>query len=80
MSEPRIEFLEEENRFGYKMECEVEPEFDLPPYVGIEAEVEKIQVTDEDVDVRIKAMQEMHSQIDRQGGRLGKRRKAISSS
>ena len=29
VSEPRIEFLDEENRFGYKMECEVEPEFDL---------------------------------------------------
>jgi trigger factor len=69
VSEPRIEFVEEENRFGYKMECEVEPEFDLPAYIGIEAEVEKIQVTDEDMDARIKAMQEMHTQlIDREAG------------
>ncbi len=69
VSEPHIEFLEEEDRFGYKMECEVEPEFELPAYVGIEAEVEKIQVTDADMDARIKAMQEMHSQlIDREAG------------
>jgi trigger factor len=69
VSEPRIEFLEEENRFGYKMECEVEPEFDLPAYEGIEAEVEKIQVADADVDARVKAMQEMHSQlVDREAG------------
>ena len=26
VSEPRIEFLEEENRHGYKMECEIVPE------------------------------------------------------
>jgi trigger factor len=63
VSEPRIEFLEEENRFGYKMECEVEPEFELPQYEGIEAEVEKIQVTDEDVEGRIKTIREMHSQL-----------------
>ena len=69
VSEPRIEFLEKENRYGYKMECEVEPEFDLPPYEGIEAEVEKIEVTDADMDARIKAMQEMHTQlIEREAG------------
>jgi len=69
VSEPRIEFVEEENRFGYKMECEVEPEFDLPVYVGIEAEVEKIQVTEEDIEKRLKTIQEMHTQlIDREAG------------
>ena len=69
VSEPHIEFLEEENRFGYKMECEVEPEFDLPAYVGIEAEVEKIRVTDEDMEKRVEAMRQMHSQlIEREAG------------
>ncbi len=49
VSEPRIEFLEEDNRYGYKMECEIVPEFELPAYEGIEVEVEKIRVTDEEV-------------------------------
>lgn len=61
VSEPRIEFLEENT--GYKMECEVEPEFDLPDYVGIEAEVEKTVVTDEDVTKRLETMREMHTQL-----------------
>ncbi len=61
VSEPRIEFLEENK--GYKMECEVEPEFDLPDYVGIEAEVEKTPVTDEDVSKRLEAMKGMHTQL-----------------
>jgi trigger factor len=61
LSEPRIEFLEEKH--GYKMECEVEPEFDLPAYVGIEAEVEKGQVTEEDVTKRLETMKEMHAQL-----------------
>ena len=63
VSEPRIEFVEEGERFGYKMECEVEPEFDLPVYEGIEAEVEKIQVAEADMDARLKSMQEMHTQL-----------------
>ncbi len=63
VSEPRIEFVEEGERFGYKMECEVEPEFDLPVYEGIEAEVEKIQISEADLDARLKSMQEMHSQL-----------------
>lgn len=61
LSEPRIEFLEEKH--GYKMEIEVEPEFDLPSYDGIEAEVEKAAVTEEDVTKRLEAMREMHAQL-----------------
>jgi trigger factor len=61
LSEPRIEFLEEKP--GYKMEVEVEPEFDLPSYEGIEAEVEKAEVTEEDVHKRLEAMREMHAQL-----------------
>ena len=61
LSEPRIEFLEEKH--GYKMECEVEPEFDLPAYVSIEAEVEKGRVTEEDVTKRLESMREMHAQL-----------------
>ncbi len=65
VSEPRVQFLEEAQN-GYKMECEVAPEFDLPEYQGIEVEVAKIEVTDEDVTKRLDAMRQMHSEfIDR---------------
>ena len=70
VSEPRIEFLEEDNRHGYKMECETVPEFELPAYEGIEVEVEKIRVTDEEVAGRLEAMRQMHTEmIDRPVGR-----------
>ena len=50
------------------MECEVEPEFDLPDYVGIEAEVEKTPVTDEDVTKRLESMREMHTRLVEKAG------------
>ncbi|OPY71110.1 MAG: Trigger factor [Syntrophorhabdaceae bacterium PtaU1.Bin034] len=68
VSEPRVEFLEDEGRFGYKMECEVVPEFETPPYKGIEVEAEKIDVTEEDIAKRLESMQQMHTQLmDREG-------------
>jgi trigger factor len=63
VSEPRIEFLEDDNRYGYKMECEIVPEFELPPYEGIEVEAEKVAVTDGDVAGRIEAMRETHTEL-----------------
>ncbi len=62
VSEPRIEFLDDDKP-GYKMECEVEPEFELPSYEGIPVEAEKIKVTDEEVDKRIEALRQMHAQL-----------------
>jgi trigger factor len=63
VSEPRVEFLEDEGRFGYKMECEVVPEFETPSYKGIEVEVERIDVTEEDIAKRLESMQQMHTQL-----------------
>ncbi len=63
VSEPRIEFLEEDNRYGYKMECEIVPEFELPTYEGIEVEVEAVSVTDEEVAGRLEAMRQMHTEM-----------------
>ncbi len=63
VSEPRIEFLEEDARYGYKMECETVPEFELPVYEGIEVEAEKVKVTDEDIAARLDSMRQMHMEL-----------------
>jgi trigger factor len=63
VSEPHVHFLEEKDRYGYTMECEITPEFDLPEYDGIETEVDKIAVSDEDVAKRVEATRQMHSEL-----------------
>jgi trigger factor len=68
VSEPRVEFLEEDSRYGYKMECEIVPEFELPSYEGVEVEVERIEVTDEEMAGRIEAMRQMHVEMVDRGG------------
>lgn len=50
VSEPIVNFIEEEGRHGYELECEVIPDIELPHYKGVEVEVEAINVTDEDVE------------------------------
>jgi trigger factor len=73
VSEPRIEFLDGDKP-GYKIECEVVPEFELPPYEKIGVEVEKIQVTDEEIDKRIESLRQMHSQMIEREGEEGARK------
>lgn len=68
VSEPRVEFLEDGSQYGYKMECEVAPDFELPEYQGVEAEVSKIEVTEEALTKRFDTMRQMHSElIDKEG-------------
>jgi trigger factor len=68
VSEPRVEFLEDGNEYSYKMECEVTPDFELPEYEGIEAEVPKVEVSEEALSKRLETMRQMHSElIDREG-------------
>jgi trigger factor len=62
VSEPRVQFLED-NQYGYTMDCEVAPEFELPDYQSIETEVAKIEVAEEGVAKRIDAMRQMHSEL-----------------
>jgi trigger factor len=62
VSEPRIEFLEN-NEHGYKMECEIMPEFELPSYKGIEVEVAKATVAEDELTKRLEAMREMHADL-----------------
>jgi trigger factor len=74
ISEPKVEFLEEDGRYGYTLECEVVPEFELPVYEGIETEVEKIVVTDEDIQKRLETMQKAHTQmLDRPEGEVAQK-------
>ncbi|MBA4418975.1 MAG: trigger factor [Syntrophus sp. (in: bacteria)] len=61
--EPIVEFVEKERNRGYTLECEVEPEIELPSYKGLEVEVEKITVTDEDIAHRIDGLRNMHAEM-----------------
>jgi trigger factor len=73
VSEPVIQFLDEQAKHGYTMECEVFPEFDLPPYRGLEVEVESLKVTPEEVDNRLESLKQMHAQlVAKEGGEAQK--------
>lgn len=62
VSEPRVTFPKESPQ-AYSMECEVAPEFDLPQYAGLELNVDRLKVTDEEVDNRVEALKQMHAQL-----------------
>ena len=73
VSEPVIQFLDEQAKHGYTMECEVFPEFDLPPYKGLEVEVESLKITPEEVDNRLESLKQMHAQlVTKEGGEAQK--------
>jgi len=68
-----VQFLDEQDKHGYTMECEVFPEFDLPPYKGLEVEVESLKVTPEEVDNRLESLKQMHAQlVAKEGGEAQK--------
>jgi trigger factor len=63
LTEPMVDFVEEDGRHGYTLECEVVPELELPSYKGLEVETEPIKVTEEDVKNRITGLREMHAEM-----------------
>ncbi len=63
VSEPSITFYDEKDKYGYTMECEVSPEFDLPEYKGLEIEVEPLKISPEDVDNRLDVLKQMHAEV-----------------
>ena len=63
VSEPSIRFYEEKDKYGYTMECEVSPDFDLPEYRGLEVEIEPLKISPEDVDNRLDALKQMHAEV-----------------
>ena len=63
VSEPSITFYDEKDTYGYTMECEVAPDFELPQYKGVEVEVEPLKISSEDVDNRLDALKQMHAEV-----------------
>jgi len=63
LTEPILNFVNEDDRHGYELECEVVPEIELPSYKGVEVEVEPINITDDDVEKRIDGLQHMHAEM-----------------
>ena len=61
--EPIVNFIDEDDRHGYELECEVVPEIELPSYKGVEVEVDPINITNEDVEKRIDGLQHMHAEM-----------------
>jgi trigger factor len=63
VSEPVIKFHDEKDSYGYTIECEVMPDFELPAYKGLEIEIEPLKITPEDVDNSLEALKQMHAEI-----------------
>jgi trigger factor len=63
VSEPQVVFPEDGSGVGYFMECEVLPEFELPPYKGLDAEVDQLKITEEEVDNRVEALRQIHASL-----------------
>ncbi len=63
VSEPVLKFRDEKDAYGYTMECEVAPDFDLPVYKGLEVEAEPLKITPEEVDNRLEALKQMHAEV-----------------
>ncbi len=71
VGQPVVDFIDETDRHGYVLECEVIPDIELPAYKGIEVEVEPIEITDEDVAKRIDGLRHMHAEVIAKGGDTG---------
>jgi trigger factor len=69
VTEPILSFINEENRHGYELECEIVPDIEISPYKGVEVEVEAINITDDDVEKRVDGLRNMHAEmINREDG------------
>ena len=52
----------------FTVKYDIYPKFDLPQYTGLEVEVKKAEVTDEDVEKEIKNLQEQNAMVVRKDG------------
>jgi len=64
VTEPVVDFVEDGEKHGYILDCEVMPEFEVPQYTGVEIEAEPINITDEDVEQRIESMRNFHASFE----------------
>jgi trigger factor len=60
LAQPEIEVtrLEDNETLEFTAEVDVKPEFELPAYDGIAAEVEDVEISDADVDEQVEALRE----------------------
>jgi trigger factor len=60
IAQPEIEVtkLEDNDTLEFTAEVDVKPEFELPDYEGLEAQVDDVEVTDADVDEQVVALRE----------------------
>jgi trigger factor len=60
LAQPEIEVtkFEDNDVLEFTAEVDVKPDFELPAYDGVEAQVEDLEVTDEDVDEQVEALRE----------------------
>ncbi len=71
LTEPIVDFIDNDGQHGYTLECEIEPEIELPEYKGIQVETAKIAVTDEEVAERIEKLRNMHAEMRMKEGDAG---------
>lgn len=60
---PIVDFIETEDGEGYVMDCEVIPELEIKEYKGIEVEVKKADVKDDEIVERLESLRNMHALI-----------------
>lgn len=60
LAQPEIEVtrLEDNDLVEFTAEVDVKPQIDLPAYEGLEAQVEDIEISDEDVDEQVQSLRE----------------------
>jgi trigger factor len=65
LAQPEIEVtkFEDNEALEFTAEVDVKPEIEVPEYVGLEAEVEDIEITDADVDEQVKALRERFASL-----------------
>jgi trigger factor len=66
VSRPEIDQqgIEPEKAFAFSATVEIEPVFDPEGYVGLEIDQEEIEVTDADMEAKLKELQEMYSTME----------------
>ena len=65
LAQPEIEVtkFEDNQALEFTAEVDVKPEIEVPEYVGIEADVADIEITDADVDEQVKALRERFASL-----------------
>ena len=65
LAQPEIEVtkFEDNETLEFTAEVDVKPEIEVPDYVGIEAEVEDVEISDADVDEQVKALRERFASL-----------------